>query len=31
VRPSTDRDFVIATLKASAASQSGEGDTTTEA
>ncbi|MBC7669916.1 MAG: 50S ribosomal protein L25/general stress protein Ctc [Gemmatimonadaceae bacterium] len=31
VRPAQDRDFVIATLKASAASQSGEGDTTTEA
>ncbi|CAN5410446.1 50S ribosomal protein L25/general stress protein Ctc [soil metagenome] len=28
VRPSTERDFVIANLKASAASQSGEGDTT---
>ncbi|CAN5306352.1 50S ribosomal protein L25/general stress protein Ctc [soil metagenome] len=28
VRPAQDRDFVIATLKASAASQSGEGDTT---
>jgi large subunit ribosomal protein L25 len=31
VRPAQDRDFVIATLKASAASQSGEGDTSTEA
>jgi large subunit ribosomal protein L25 len=31
VRPAQDRDFVIATLKASAASQSNEGDTTTEA
>jgi large subunit ribosomal protein L25 len=31
VRPAMDRDFVIANLKASAASQSGEGDTTTEA
>ncbi len=31
VRPAQDRDFVIANLKASAASQSGEGDTTTEA
>ena len=31
VRPAQDRDFVIATLKASAASQSGEGDTATEA
>ena len=31
VRPAQDRDFVIATLKASAASQSGEGGTTTEA
>ena len=30
VRPAMDRDFVIANLKASAASQSGEGDTTTE-
>ena len=30
VRPSTDRDFVIANVKASAAAQSGEGDTTTE-
>jgi len=30
VRPAQDRDFVIANLKASAASQSGEGDTTTE-
>ena len=30
VKPATDRDFVIATLKASAASQSGEGDTSTE-
>ena len=29
VRPAQDRDFVIANLKASAASQSGEGDTTT--
>jgi large subunit ribosomal protein L25 len=29
VRPAMDRDFVIANLKASAASQSGEGDTTT--
>ncbi len=28
VKPSTDRDFVIASVKASAASQSGEGDTT---
>ena len=28
VRPAQDRDFVIANLKASAASQSGEGDTT---
>jgi large subunit ribosomal protein L25 len=31
VRPAQDRDFVIANLKASAASQSNEGDTTTEA
>ena len=31
VRPAQDRDFVIANLKASAASQSDEGDTTTEA
>ena len=31
VRPAQDRDFVIANLKASAAAQSGEGDTTTEA
>jgi len=31
VRPAMDRDFVIANLKASAASQSNEGDTTTEA
>jgi large subunit ribosomal protein L25 len=31
VRPATDRDFVIATLKASSAAQSGAGDTTTEA
>jgi large subunit ribosomal protein L25 len=31
VRPAMERDFVIANLKASAASQSGEGDTTTEA
>ena len=30
VRPAQERDFVIATLKASAASQSGEGDTSTE-
>ena len=30
VRPSTDRDFVIANVKASAAAQSGEGDTTVE-
>ena len=30
VRPAQDRDFVIANLKASAASQSNEGDTTTE-
>ena len=29
VRPAQDRDFVIANLKASAASQSNEGDTTT--
>lgn len=29
VRPAMDRDFVIANLKASAASQSNEGDTTT--
>ena len=29
VRPAQDRDFVIANLKASAASQSGEGDPTT--
>jgi large subunit ribosomal protein L25 len=29
VRPAQDRDFVIANLKASAAAQSGEGDTTT--
>jgi large subunit ribosomal protein L25 len=31
VRPAMERDFVIANLKASAASQSNEGDTTTEA
>jgi large subunit ribosomal protein L25 len=31
VRTAQDRDFVIANLKASAASQSNEGDTTTEA
>jgi large subunit ribosomal protein L25 len=31
VKPATDRDFVIATLKASSAAQSGAGDTTTEA
>jgi len=31
VRPAQDRDFVIANLKASAAAQSDEGDTTTEA
>jgi large subunit ribosomal protein L25 len=31
VRPAQDRDFVIANLKASAASQSNEGDTTVEA
>jgi large subunit ribosomal protein L25 len=31
VRPAQDRDFVIANLKASAAAQSGEGDTTVEA
>jgi large subunit ribosomal protein L25 len=30
VRPAQDRDFVIANLKASAAAQSGEGDTTVE-
>ena len=30
VKPATDRDFVIATLKASSAAQSGAGDTTTE-
>ncbi|MBI1684594.1 50S ribosomal protein L25/general stress protein Ctc [Caulobacter hibisci] len=30
VKPAVDRDFVIATLKASAAAQSGEGDTTVE-
>ncbi|HWW27512.1 MAG TPA: 50S ribosomal protein L25/general stress protein Ctc [Caulobacter sp.] len=30
VRPAMDRDFVIANLKASAASQSNEGDTTVE-
>jgi large subunit ribosomal protein L25 len=30
VRPAMERDFVIANLKASAASQSGEGDTTVE-
>jgi large subunit ribosomal protein L25 len=30
VKPANGRDFVIANLKASAASQSGEGDTTTE-
>ncbi|WP_425994669.1 50S ribosomal protein L25/general stress protein Ctc [Caulobacter sp. DWR1-3-2b1] len=30
VKPAQDRDFVIANLKASAASQSGEGDTTAE-
>jgi len=30
VRPAQDRDFVIANLKASAATQSGEGDTTAE-
>jgi large subunit ribosomal protein L25 len=29
VKPAMDRDFVIANVKASAASQSGEGDTTT--
>ncbi|ADG09064.1 50S ribosomal protein L25 [Caulobacter segnis] len=31
VKPAVDRDFVIATLKASSASQSDAGDTTTEA